>query len=79
VKTAARELLDTLKAERLVLDWRKRQQTQAQVQLTVEEKLDAHLPEAYDVDLFEQKVNQVYDHIYKNYYGAGRSVYAAVG
>ena len=32
----AQELLDTLKAERLVLDWRKSQQTRAAVQLTIE-------------------------------------------
>jgi len=31
VKQVARELLQTLKRERLVLDWRKRQQTRAQV------------------------------------------------
>jgi hypothetical protein len=31
VKRLARELLDTLKAERLVLEWRSRQQTYAAV------------------------------------------------
>jgi hypothetical protein len=31
VKDVARELLDTLKAERLVLDWRKQQRTRAAV------------------------------------------------
>ncbi|NJN54658.1 MAG: DUF3387 domain-containing protein [Anaerolineae bacterium] len=79
VKTAARDLLDTLKAEKLVLDWRKRQQTQAQVELTIQDMLDQKLPEAYDTNLYEQKCSQVFDHIYKNYYGAGKSVYAGVG
>ena len=46
VKGVAQELLDTLKAERLVLDWRKKQQTRAAVQLTIEQVLDK-LPEAY--------------------------------
>lgn len=76
VKAVARDLLDTLKAEKLVLDWRKRQQTQAQVQLTIEELLDEKLPHAYDEALYKQKCRQVYDHIFKNYYGAGRSIYS---
>jgi type I restriction enzyme R subunit len=50
VKEVARELLDTLKAERLVLDWRKNQQTRAGVQLAIEEILDG-LPEEYDGEL----------------------------
>jgi type I restriction enzyme R subunit len=79
VKTAARDLLDTLKAEKLVLDWRKRQQTQAQVELTIQDLLDQKLPEAYNTELYEQKCSQVFDHIYKNYYGAGRSVYERIG
>jgi type I restriction enzyme R subunit len=75
VKEVAKELLDTLKAERLVLDWRKRQRTRAAVQLTIEKKLD-HLPSIYSTDLYKQKCAQVYHHVYEAYYGLGRSVYS---
>lgn len=74
VKAVARELLDALKAERLVLDWRKRQQTRAAVQLQIETILD-RLPEVYDQTLYNQKCQLVYQHVYDSYYGAGRSVY----
>ena len=37
VKTVAKQLLETLKREKLVLDWRKRQQSRAGVRLCVEQ------------------------------------------
>src|SRR6266487_1806585 len=43
VKKVARQLLETLKREKLVLDWKKRQATRAAVRYTVETLLD-HLP-----------------------------------
>jgi type I restriction enzyme R subunit len=78
VKSIAQELLDTLKAEQLVLDWRKKQQTRAAVQLSVEKILDK-LPEAYSPDLYEEKCDLVYQHIYESYFGMGRSLYAQAG
>lgn len=78
VKDVARAMLTSLKNENLVLDWRKRQQTRAAVQVTIEEWLD-RLPPAYEQDLWRQKVQQVYTHVYENYYGAGQSVYASLG
>jgi len=78
VKEVAKELLDTLKAERLLLDWRKRQETRARVQLTIEKTLD-HLPGNYSTDLYKQKCTQVYHHVYEAYYGQGRSVYSIAG
>jgi type I restriction enzyme R subunit len=74
VKAVARELLDTLKAERLVLDWRKHQQTRAQVQLQIETTLDK-LPDIYDKDLYDRKCQLVYQHVYDSYYGDKKSVY----
>ncbi|MGZ3680473.1 MAG: type I restriction enzyme endonuclease domain-containing protein, partial [Ktedonobacterales bacterium] len=76
VKKVARDLLDTLKHEMLVLDWRKRQQTRAQVQLTVQKMLDAGLPPTYTSDLYQQKCEEIYQHIYESYYGPGQSKYA---
>jgi type I restriction enzyme R subunit len=78
VKEVARELLATLKAERLVLDWRKRQQARAAVQLQIATTLDK-LPETYDKPLFDHKCQVVYQHVYDSYYGAGRSIYTPLG
>jgi type I restriction enzyme R subunit len=77
VKATARELLSTLKAGKLVLDWRKRQQARAEVRVTIEKLLDQGLPRIYTPKLFEQKTTAVFQHVYDAYYGAGRSVYAA--
>jgi type I restriction enzyme, R subunit len=76
VKSAAKDLLNTLKTEKLVLDWRKRQQARAEVRVTIEKLLDQGLPRTYTPDLFEQKTNAVFQHVYDSYFGAGRSVYA---
>lgn len=75
VKKVAGELLETLKREKLVLDWRKRQQSRAAVKLTIEEVLD-RLPQSYSADLYERKCRDVYQHVYDSYYGQGRSIYA---
>ncbi len=77
VKSTARELLATLKAGKLVLDWRKRQTARADVRVTIEKLLDHGLPRAYTPELFEQKTTAVFQHVYDAYYGAGRSIYAA--
>jgi len=77
VKATARELLSTLKAGKLVLDWRKRQQARAEVRVTIEKLLDQGLPRIYTPVLFQQKTTAVFQHVYDAYYGAGRSVYAA--
>ncbi|MFB2920226.1 MULTISPECIES: type I restriction endonuclease subunit R [Aerosakkonema] len=76
VKKVAQELLETLKREKLVLDWRKRQRTRAAVQVTVEEILDK-LPPSYSAELYEQKCQEVYQHVYDSYFGQGRSIYSS--
>jgi len=77
VKRVARDLLETLKHEMLVLDWKKRQQTRAAVRLAVEKALDAGLPRSYSSQLYQQKCDDVYQHIYDCYAGAGQSIYVA--
>ena len=74
----ARELLGKLKREKLVLDWRKRQQARADVRLTIEELLD-RLPARYTPPVYQEKCQAVYTHVYDAYYGGGQSVYAGVG
>lgn len=79
VKKAVRELLETLKREKLVLDWRKRQQIRAAVLITIQDYLDRELPRAYTPEIFNQKCDLVYQHIYDCYYGAGHSIYSRAG
>ena len=76
VKVVAQELLATLKREKLVLDWRKKPQSRAGVRLTVEEMLD-RLPPAFTTELWQEKCEHVYQHVYDSYAGNGRSIYAA--
>lgn len=76
VKTAVRKLIETLKQEKLVLDWRKRTQSKAEVKEAVNSILDDELPEPYTSELFGQKSEAVYQHIYDSYYGEGKNIYA---
>ncbi len=75
VKKVAQDLLESLKREKLVLDWRKRQQTRAAVRLSVEQVLD-RLPGSYSPEVYQQKCDMVYQHIYDSYFGQGQSIYA---
>ena len=75
VKRIARDLLETLKRERLVLDWRKRQQARASVRVAVLDGLD-RLPTVYNDEMYQSKADLVYQHVYDSYYGQGKSVYA---
>src|SRR5262249_40218440 len=69
VKQIAKELLAVLKAERLVLDWRKQQKTRAAVRVSIFDALE-RLPEPYTKDLYAQKCELVYQHVYEVYIGA---------
>jgi len=75
VKKVITALLETLKREKLVLDWRKRQQTRAAVRQCIEIELDK-LPPAYAPDVYQRKCDLAYQHVYDAYFGEGRSVYA---
>ena len=55
VKKVAKELLETLKREKLVLDWKKRQTTRAAVRYTIETVLD-HLPRTYTPAALREEV-----------------------
>jgi hypothetical protein len=63
--------------EQLVLDYRKRQQSRAQVRVAIETVLDQGLPDAYTPELYEQKAEALFQHVFEWYYGAGKSVYEA--
>ena len=76
VKKVAHDLLETLKQGKLVLDWRKRQQSRAAVLQSIEIILDEELPRTYTKELFQHKCDVVYQHIYDSYFGQGLSIYA---
>ena len=75
VRRVAIELLNTLKAEKLVLDWKKRQNTKADVFVTIEKALDTGLPPKFDKDVYSIKCRSVFDHVYDSYLGEDRSLY----
>jgi len=77
IKKVVRDLLATLKREKLVLDWRKKQQACAEVRLTVENALDSGLPASYTPTLYQRKCEEVFQHIYDSYFGQGQSIYSA--
>src|SRR5438132_11244002 len=77
VKKVVQELLETLKREKLVLDWRKKQQAQAAVKKTVRDMFYYALPASYTEEICERAYAAVYQHIYDSYYGEGKSVYVA--
>lgn len=78
VKKVAKDLLETLKQEKLVLDWRKRQQTRASVRLCIEEILD-HLPETYSKNIYLGKCEIVYQHIFEAYPNPGTAASVNAG
>jgi type I restriction enzyme R subunit len=75
VKKVARTLPETLKREKLVLDWRKKQQAKADVKITIEDILD-RLPPSYTREIYLQLCTDVFQHVYESYFGQGKSVYA---
>ena len=75
VKRVASQLLDKLKQEKFVLDWRKKEMTRAAVRQTIEIILD-ELPEVYSKEYYNQRCEQVYQHVYDSYWGQGESAYS---
>ena len=78
VKLLAKDLLEKLKAEKLVIDWRKFSRRRAAVKSTIYDTLD-NLPDAFSDDLYEEKCSVVYNHVYESYYGEGKSRYSSLG
>ena len=74
VRGAAKKLLERVE-EKLVLDWKRRQQTRSAVRVAIGTVLDAELPEVYGPELFDRKVDAIFDHIYASYFDSGESVY----
>ena len=77
VKKATKELLAKLKKEKLVLDWKKKQETQADVKITIQKILYDELPEpTYSEEDCEDRTQKVYFHVYDNYVDEKVNIYA---
>jgi type I restriction-modification system DNA methylase subunit len=63
------------KADYQAIDWRKKQQAKADVQVTIDEILD-RLPACYSKVVYVQLCVDVFQHVYESYFGQGKSVYA---
>jgi type I restriction enzyme R subunit len=74
VKRVAKELLAILKRDKIVLDWRKEQNTRAAVHVAIAETLD-RLPEIFTQSLYTEKCGAVYQHVFDSYWDDGHSVY----
>ena len=74
VKGAAKKLLEHI-SDKLVLDWKRRQQTRSAMRVAVLDVLNDELPDTYGPELFNRKVDAVFDHIYTSYFDNGTSVY----
>jgi type I restriction enzyme R subunit len=68
VKAVARRLLAKLKREKLILDWRLKENAKADVRQTIREGYD-ELPEVYDRRLWEEKVERTFQFMFERYPG----------
>ncbi len=77
VKKVAHELLIKLKNEKFVLDWKRKEETRADVKITIRDMLYDNLPEpTYSEKDCEDRTQKVYFHIYDNYVDAQVNVYS---
>jgi type I restriction enzyme, R subunit len=75
VKASAKRLLEHLQ-DKLVLDWRRKASSTADVRTTIREVLDTDLPEdPYPPEIFDRKVQAIFDHVASAYGDDGSSVY----
>jgi type I restriction enzyme R subunit len=74
VKKVCRELLSTLKREKLILDWREKQQARAAVMQTLKLEM-RRLPPPFTKDMRAEKLARTYAHVYDHYFGADHSAY----
>ena len=72
-KKVARQLLQRVRAA-LVLDWRQRAQSRAQVRLPIEDTLDEGLPRAFTPDIYQQKVAVLFEHVFQRFDDADAQV-----
>jgi len=70
VKAACRKLLTTLKREKLVLDWREKQQTRAGVRNAIKVEFRKLPSPPYSRELQNEKLAAAFAHVFDAYPGA---------
>ena len=75
VKKTAKDLLETLKKEKLVAGWRRMQSARAKVKVAINDICDKELPQAYDESIFKDKCDELYMHFYDNYQSSSINTY----
>ncbi len=75
VKRVAKHLMEHIQ-EKLVLDWRRKAETMADVRVAIRDVLDKLPADPYPRDVFDTKVQIVFDHVFTVYVDDGVSVYA---
>lgn len=76
VKKIAKQTLEILKVEKLKVErWRESTQLRAQVRTTIYDKLLWLPQEPYSEEEVDEKTNLIYQHIFTNYPGGGKSIY----
>ena len=69
VKKIARAMLEKLKREKLIFDWRIKDGARSAVRQTIREEYD-QLPDAYERRIWEDKVERTYQFVFERYDGA---------
>ena len=64
VKKVAKRLLERVRRA-VVIDWRHKAQTRAQVRVAIEDTLDEGLPRAYTPDLYRAKCSVLFEHVFE--------------
>ena len=75
LKTIAKKLPKQI-APKLIIDWRKGQQSRAAVRVAIRDALDDLPKSLFDDAAFDKVVEEVFEHVYESYFGEGKSKYA---
>jgi len=75
VKKVAKEMLQKLKDEKFVLDWKRREETRADVKVTILDLLYKNMPDSYSEPECDDRALKVYSHVYENYTDAKVNAY----
>lgn len=76
VLLVAKELAAKFK-QKLVIEWKKKQEAKAAVKTCIKDVLDEGLPEVYDRKVYNEKCELIYQHVYDTYGPEGQSPYVA--
>lgn len=76
VRLVAKELLSKFK-QKLVIEWKKKQEAKSAVKTCIKDVLDKGLPDIYDRRIYNEKCELIYQHVYDTYGPEGQSPYAA--